>query len=146
MQIILAVLSLVAAYACYRLGKLILTHVNNNRRAQQLGCKPAPEYPSKDPLGITDIVDIIKANNKGKLCEHFVERWDIVSRKEGRPVHTTWAQILRQPNIQTRDPKVIQAVLATQFKDFEFGDIRLGTFSPLYVVCSFSCLSHSDSV
>lgn len=131
MQIITAVLSLTAAYICYFLGRLILKRINNSRRAQQLGCKPAPEYPAKDPLGITDVVDIVKANNKGKLCEHFVERWENVSQKEGKPIHTVWAQFLRQPNLQTRDPKVIQAVLATQFKDFEFGAIRLGTFRPL---------------
>jgi hypothetical protein len=49
----------------------------------------------------------------------------------GRPVHTMEAQFLRVPLLNTKDPKIVQAILATQFKEFELGPIRFGTFSPL---------------
>lgn len=45
---------------------------------------------------------------------------------------TTWhQQILGNWHHVTVDPKNIQALLATQFKDFELGPIRRGSFAPL---------------
>ena len=131
MQILTVILSLVSAYLFYHVAKFVVGSLSNRRKARQWGCKPAPQFPSPDPLGIMPIKDIIKANEKGKLCEHLVERFDKVSKKEGRSVHTMHTQFLRVPAYQTRDPKIIQAILATQFKDFQFGVIRLGTFGPL---------------
>ena len=39
--------------------------------------------------------------------------------------------IFGSPTTFTIDPKNIQAVLATQFKDFGLGDMRNGNFNPL---------------
>lgn len=122
---------MVSAYLLYKLARFLITYASNARKASQLGCKPAPEFPSPDPLGIVPVMNIIKANNVGKLPTHMLDRFHTVSRKEGRPVYTMHTQFLRLPFFVTRDPKVIQALLATQFKDFELGPIRLGTFGPL---------------
>ena len=131
MKLVSVLLSLVSALAFYYVSRFVFATVSSRRKARQLGCKPAVEFPSADPLGIIPVMDIIKANEKGKLCEHIIERFDKSSKKEGRTVHTMHTQFLRAPFYQTRDPKIIQAVLATQFKDFQLGDIRLGTFGPL---------------
>jgi hypothetical protein len=121
----------IPAFLLYKLASSLLTKFRNARAAKRLGCKPPPRFPSPDPLGIGPIVNIIKANNKGKLVEHIVERFRLVSKQEGRPVHTMEAQFLRVPLLNTKDPKIVQAILATQFKEFELGLIRFGTFSPL---------------
>lgn len=126
-----ALLLLIPAFLFYKLATSIATRFSNARKAKQLGCKPAPSFPSPDPLGIVPMINIINANNKGKLPEHIIARFDKVSKQEGRPVHTIEAQLLRVPQFNSKDPKIVQAILATQFKDFELGPIRYGTFSPL---------------
>lgn len=46
--------------------------------------------------------------------------------------HNTWVQSLfATENIVTCEPRNIQAVLATQFNDFEIGEQRAGEFGPL---------------
>jgi hypothetical protein len=124
-------LGLVSTYVVYRVTQFVVTYLSNARKAKKLGCLPAPEFPSPDPLGIIPVMNIIKANDAGKLPEHIIERFEMSSKKEGRPVHTMHTQFLRIPLFNTKDPKIVQAILATQFKDFELGPIRLGTFGPL---------------
>lgn len=124
-------LSLVSAFVLYKTAFFLARRFSNAKKAKQLGCLPAPVYPSPDPLGIKPVMDIIKSNTVGKLPEHLIWRFDNSSRKEGRPVYTFYGQFLRAPFFNTMDPKNIQALLATQFKDFELGAIRLGTFGPL---------------
>ncbi|KAJ4400062.1 hypothetical protein N0V91_008943 [Didymella pomorum] len=46
-------------------------------------------------------------------------------------VQTYETKILGDQVIFTSDPKNIQAMLATQFKDFELGQVRRGSFAPL---------------
>ncbi|KIW01583.1 uncharacterized protein PV09_07056 [Verruconis gallopava] len=128
----------IPSYLCYKLLFFVLRNARNARKARQLGCKPAPTFPSPDPLGIIPVANLFKANSTGYLPQHVLERFDTVSRQEGRPVHTFVAQLLRLPLYVTRDPKNIQAILATQFKDFELGPIRHGTFSPLLGAGIFS--------
>jgi hypothetical protein len=131
MKISVLFLSLVSSYLLYRIARFVLAYLSNARKAKNLGCLPAPEFPSPDPLGIVPVMNIIKANDAGKLPEHIIERFEKSSKKEGRPVHTMHTQFLRLGLFNTKDPKIVQAILATQFKDFELGPIRLGTFGPL---------------
>jgi hypothetical protein len=120
-------------FIAYKLLSIIALRFQNASTAKKLGCKPAPEFPSPDPLGIKNVLDLMKANDNGVLLEHFKSRWDRVSKIEGRTVLTFDAHFIREHFYMTCDPKNIQAVLATQFKDFELGPIRFGTFSPLLV-------------
>jgi hypothetical protein len=131
MNPLFALLLAIPTYLLYKLVTSLATNFSNARKARQLGCKPPPYFPSPDPLGVVPVLNIIKANNKGKLPEHIVERFTKMAKQEGRPVHTMQAQFLRVPLFNTKDPKIVQAILATQFKDFELGPIRFGTFSPL---------------
>ncbi len=131
MNPLFALLLAIPKYLLYKLVTSLATSFSNARKARQLGCKPPPYFPSPDPLGIVPVFNIIKAHNKGRLPEHVMERSAKTSKQEGRLVHTMEAQFLRVPLLNTKDPKIIQALLATQFKDFELGPIRFGTFSPL---------------
>lgn len=99
--------------------------------SKKLGCKPLPVYHSPDPLGIANVAELIKENNQGRLPHHIVERFARVSRQENRDVLTFTAHVFQNWLIATVDPKNIQAILATQFKEFVLGPIRFGTFSPL---------------
>jgi hypothetical protein len=119
------------AFVAYKLLSAIALRFQNASNAKKLGCKPAPEQPSPDPLGIKNVLDIMKANDNGVLLEHFKGRFDLVSKVEGRTVLTFDAHLLRDHFYITCDPKNVQAILATQFKEFELGPIRFGTFSPL---------------
>jgi hypothetical protein len=125
------ILSPLVALVLYKLLKFIITKYQQASVAKRLGCKPPPELPSRDPLGINNMVRMIKSNNAGRLPHHFMERNEAVSKQEGRTVFTYQAHLARNWLIFTVDPKNIQAILATQFKDFELGPVRFGTFSPL---------------
>jgi len=119
------------AFVLYKVISSINTTIRLARAAKSKGCKPAPTFPSPDPLGIINVVRLIQSNNAGKLCDFVTDRVETVSRQEGRSVFTFQTHIVRNWLFFTCDPKNIQALLATQFKDFELGPIRFGTFSPL---------------
>jgi len=121
------------AYAVYLLTTLLVTQYKRAIAAKARGCLPAPTFPSPDPAGITNVVRPIQANNAGRLLSHINGRFATTTKQEAREVFTFQAHIMRNWLFVTCDPKNIQALLATQFKDFELGPIRFGTFAPLYV-------------
>ena len=118
------------AYLLYKVIAEVIWHAQNRSKAKQLGCKPLPQYPS-DILGIGPTYKLLKSNDDGVLPNHFKERFDHISKQENRKVMTFEAQFLRTPVFNTKDPKIIQTLLATQFKDFELSPIRYSAFSPL---------------
>jgi hypothetical protein len=136
LQVFLLPLWLVGAFILYKLTTTLLTHRRNARSAQRQGCKPLPSLPSPDPLGIINIVRLIQANTAGKFPDFINQRTVALSAQEARPVFTYQLHLMRNWLIFTCDPKNIQAVLATQFKDFELGPVRSGTFAPLLVFLS----------
>jgi hypothetical protein len=119
------------AISFYKLVAFLTTKARHNAIARNLGCRRAPKFPDPEPSGIANVVRIIQANNKGRLPEHIQWRFNSVSKQEGRPVFTFRTHVLRNWLIATCDPKNIQAILATQFNEFELGPIRFGTFAPL---------------
>ncbi|KAG0649099.1 Cytochrome P450 [Hyphodiscus hymeniophilus] len=128
----------IVAFVLYKIVTIVSTKYNQDKLAKSLGCKPAPVYPDVDPLGIYNLVKIIKRNNIGKLPHHVMERLETVSKQEGFRATTFQTHIARNWLFFTCDPKNIQALLATQFKDFELGPVRFGTFSPLLGLGIFS--------
>lgn len=120
-----------AAFVLFRLFSFISTMHRRAALAKKLGCKPVPTLPSPDPLGIINVSKLIRAASAGRLPHFFMERTEMMSKQEGRPVLTYQLHILRNWLFMTTDPKNIQAVLATQFDDFELGAVRTGTFTPL---------------
>lgn len=121
----------VVAFVLYLVVSYVTRLHRQSAQARRLGCKPAPIYPSADPLGINNVLKLIRFNNKGQLPAHIVSRFDDVSEIAGTPLFTFQAHVFRNWLFGTCDPKNIQAILATQFKEFELGPIRFGTFAPL---------------
>jgi hypothetical protein len=91
-----------------------------------MGCKPAFVRPSKLPFGI----DILK-RYIDTTREQILQNDEVVLYEElGR--HPTWNQnILGTWHHVTVDPKNVQAMLATQFKDFDLGPSRRNLFGPV---------------
>jgi hypothetical protein len=138
-----AIILAVIAFVAYRTISALVFRVQRSTKAKKLGCRPPPELPSPDPLGIINTLHLVKSNNAGCLLEYIKDRWDRVSKTQGRPVLTISTHILRDPFFMTCDPRNIQAILATQFKEFELGSIRFGTFSPLSVQYSLNTQGYS---
>jgi len=104
----------------------VLISLMHGQRARRMGCKPAFVRPSKLPLGI----DIVK-RYMDTMEEQILQNDDLVLYEElGR--RPTWNQnLLGTWHHMTTDPKNVQAMLATQFKDFELGPFRRNMFNPV---------------
>lgn len=104
----------------------ILTLILHSHRSRRMGCKPAFVRPSRLPFGI----DILK-RYADMTRKQILQNDDLVLYEElGR--HATWNQnILGTWHHVTVDPKNVQAMLATQFKDFELGPLRRNLFGPI---------------
>jgi hypothetical protein len=113
----------------------VVTHILNNRRHRSLarswGCKPALNNTPGDPFGLYNLYLTIKENYNHNLPEYALHRFRTLSQREGRSVTTFREMLAGAENIFTCEPRNIQAVLATQFKDFEFGAIRNGSFASM---------------
>jgi hypothetical protein len=95
------------------------------RRAKELGCQPAFQRPYHLPFGVDMWHRLLKADKVNMLPNEL----DDIANELGRG---TWEQyFLGTPNYVTTDPKNIQAILATQFNDFEIGPVRRGNFFPM---------------
>lgn len=105
---------------------LVLAEISHRRRAAQLGCKPAYVRPYRWPLGLDILKRYIDAANAQVLQNDDVELYKELGC---RP---TWYQnILGSWHYYTMDPKNVQAILATQFKDFELGPLRRAALGPI---------------
>ncbi|PLB48130.1 putative cytochrome P450 family protein [Aspergillus steynii IBT 23096] len=101
----------------------ILTSLRHAQNARQRQCGPVPKYPS-DWLGISTLREVMRADHAKMVPPTFRGRFETMRKQENRLV-TTFEQVqLGRKSIVTFDPKNVQAVLATQFKDFELGEPR----------------------
>ena len=115
-------LSLVVWYVLHA----IWARISHSRRARQWGCKPAFIRPYRLPFGMDILKRYIVAANK-----HELQNDDMLLFQE-LGLRGTWnQQVFGTWHHVTADPQNIQALLATQFKDFELGPIRRGIFEPL---------------
>ena len=116
---------LLSAFVVYVFANSCLTNHRHARRAAALGCKPARWRPYRWPLGTDMLWSMIQADKAQVLPDEFVR----IANELGV---STWEQSLfGDPSFFTTDPKNIQAVLATQFSDFEIGELRRKNFFPL---------------
>jgi hypothetical protein len=114
--------ALAVSYVLYQ----VYQNLSHARRARQLGCKPAFVRPTRLPLGIDILRRYITAEANSNTQNDDLAIFEEMGRR------TTWyQQILGNWHYVTVDPKNIQALLATQFKDFELGPIRRGSFAPM---------------
>lgn len=120
-----AALALAVAGIMYLLSVAWLK-VSNRLLAKELGCKPAFVRPSRLPLGIDTVTRMLKALNNQELQNDDIK----VYEEMGGP--STWVQnILGTWYHSTVDPENIKAILATQFKDFDMGPLRINQLGPL---------------
>lgn len=124
-QYLVAAFGLLVAYIVYSLVASLISNRHHARRARELGCLPAPRRVHKYPLAVDLTWALTQADKDKTVPAHFLE----LHRSMGV---ATWVQnALGSTAYFTSDPKNIQAVLATQFHDFEIGPQRRGTFLPM---------------
>jgi len=115
----------VVAYIIYSIISSILISRSNAAKAKALKCEEPFHQPNKWPLGIDQIKRVLAADN-AKLFPV-----DAIQRTVENGTITFKYNILGVEQIATHDEKNIQAILATQFADFDLGPVRRGNFFPL---------------
>lgn len=113
-----------AAALVLHLIRLVLNSWQLSRKARQLGCGGLPRFPCKDPIGYGNLKQSLAADKSNSIPTLAENRVRIVSEQENRYAPTFTLRMIGLDNIFTVDPKNVQAMLATQFKDFELGDSR----------------------
>lgn len=119
------------ALVLYWISTLIVTRYRRASFKKRHGVEYTPTYPHSDILAVGDLRDVNRAHEAGTVMQLWVDRLDRACKKEGRSILTYDAHIMRNWIMFTADPKNVQAVLATQFKDFALGPLRHGVLSPL---------------
>lgn len=94
-------------------------------KAFRLGCQDAPTRVNKYPGGIDHVARLLIADREGQVPTEYLR----IYKEQGD--HTYAHTILGTKQVMTIDPPNIQAMLATQFPDFEVGSIRRKNFAPL---------------
>jgi hypothetical protein len=120
-----------ACFVVYQIASIIVSNRRHAARARVLDCKMPPRIPCPDPFGINNIRRLLKSDREKRMPEYLIERTEEVSHLEGRNVSTMVQSLLGKDGFFTVEPKNIQAILATQFKDFGLGDARNNNFKPL---------------
>ena len=121
-----ALAGLAGCYLLYALISRFLDERHHARRADELGCKPPYYNAEKLPFGINFYRRISKAD-KAKLVP---QEFEAIYKEHHRP--TWYFNIFGTYNLATVDPRNIQAILATQFDDFEIGPLRRAVFFPIF--------------
>lgn len=115
----------VVSYIIYLVLASFLQSRRNARKARELKCEEPPLQKNKYPLGIDQIQKALAADKEKlfpiEMAKRTVEVGAITYRYS----------VLGNNNIFTADEKNIQAILATQFSDFDLGPTRRGNFWPL---------------
>ncbi|KAI9723684.1 MAG: hypothetical protein M1812_000984 [Candelaria pacifica] len=109
------------AFALYKIVTSILLSRHRAAEARRLGCKPAPMMYSKLPFGISNIRRFDAAAKEMDIPGEFIR----IREEIGLQTHQF--TILGSTGFATSDPKNIQAILATQFQDFDLGPFRSGS-------------------
>ncbi|KAJ5502300.1 Cytochrome P450 E-class CYP52 [Penicillium fimorum] len=125
------ILGFAAAALVLQVIRVAFNSWQHSRNAKRLGCGSLPMYPGKDPFGIDNLRQSLLAD-KAKLIPELAEkRFKVIGDQEKRIVTTHCFRNLGRTHISTVDPKNVQAILATQFKDFDLGPVRQISMHPL---------------
>lgn len=122
LNLLTALPAIVVIYFFYQ----ALLSILHSQRARRMGCKPAFIRPYKLPFGI----DILK-RYIDTTRDQILQNDELVLYQE-LGLRPTWNEnILGNWHHVTADPKNVQAMLATRFKDFELGPLRHNLFGPV---------------
>lgn len=110
----------------------IVAHIRQTAKAKALGCQSAPLFRPWDILGVQNFMIEMNGMKTHRLSDAFRNRKNEISAKLGRDCKTF--RIKYPPGetwYYTFEPKNLQAVLATQFQDFQQSAFRVGALEPL---------------
>ena len=110
----------------------VVGHLRQATKAKSLGCEPAPLFRPWDVFGVQNFKIEMNGMKTNRLSYAFLNRRKEMSAKVGRDCKTF--RIYYPPGetwYYTFDPKNLQAVLATQFQEFQQPAARVGAFEPL---------------
>lgn len=128
MQIQSTVVALSGACISYIIYSVLCRIVISRRNAakkRELKCEDAPVQKYKLPLGIDEVHRSLKADAEMQFLVYIMERFQEIGAL------TYQASFMGTKSYFTADEKNIQAMLATQFNDFDLGPVRRGNFFPL---------------
>ncbi|GAB1200008.1 hypothetical protein APSETT444_009368 [Aspergillus pseudonomiae] len=108
----------------------IVTSFRHAQNARKWHCGAIPTYPG-DILGINTLKEVLRAYKEKLIPMLSARRVETMTAREGRYVTTFRFRQMGRESVFTSDPKNMQAILATQFKDFELGNARRNTMHPL---------------
>lgn len=127
----LAYAGLSAVAVAYALVK-IREYAIHSSAAKAKGCKPLVGSASSEFTGISIIRVMLRALHDKRFPIWSEEEFDQTSELCGRQVDTMALSVpLFDTAILTRDPRNVQAMLATSFKDYGMGEHRSGNFAAL---------------
>lgn len=121
------------ALICYKAVSSYIIAWRNRRKAEAQGCKAIPSYPHPiwDPLGLKMVSWFYGTRMAKMLPPATNDLFEFVSSHEHRKVDTLMIYAVGSSRLWTSDPKNIEALQSSQFKDFELGPVRCGNFEPL---------------
>jgi hypothetical protein len=123
---------LVVSYCLLLLIQHVKIYRSHLQRAEALGCQRASIKTHKLPWGIDHVIRLIKADRRGQVPEEVAKIF------EEQNTDTFEQTILGVAQFATTNPRNIQAILATQFQDFEIGPNRRHNFAPMLGVGIFT--------
>jgi hypothetical protein len=110
----------------------VVAHVRQVAKAKSSGCQPAPLLRPWDVFGVHNFKIEMNGMKTNRLSYAFLDRKKEMSAKLGRDCKTF--RIKYPPGetwFYTFDPKNLQAVLATQFQDFQQPSARVRALEAL---------------
>lgn len=123
------VIGAIAAFLLYKAYQALRGFVVDRlaaAKAKKLGCQDAPKRRHRLPYGIDMMQRLMQADREQLVPTLFVRRFE----EDG--AWTIRDSLLGGSTFYvTCEPRIVQAVLATQFQDFALGDKRRAIFGPL---------------
>ncbi|CAA9965872.1 cytochrome p450 family [Pyrenophora teres f. maculata] len=122
------------SFIIYKIVSSIITSRRHAANTRRLGCLPASKFSDQMQLDIFNIrtaARIGQADIERCVPQYIQSRVHNACEVEGKTVSTFYANFMGSECIFIVEPRNIQAILATQFKDFGLGELRNKSFSPL---------------
>ncbi|KAK8156658.1 cytochrome P450 52A12 [Phyllosticta citrichinensis] len=124
-------LGAIAAFVTVKFVLQFLRRGRNAIKAKQLGCQELPFFNPLDVTGFWNVYGLMSADKVKAVPQLVLQRWHDISKKLGYPVGAMRLNVAGDTIIFTSEPKNIQAMLATKFKDFSLGPRRIDNLEPL---------------
>ena len=113
-------------FALFKTIDSILRHRYHAHRAGELGCLPVQRVRhNRTPLGADNVYRLLAADRRKKLPQELYKIYLEQGNATGSGAVNTWMESKFGASYYvTVEPRNVQAILATQFYDFEVGDVR----------------------